>query len=153
MRLEQLCHSKMGTYLVAFFVSFAMAETLVTHIQRILRASPELVKPAYRDPDGHPLAGHCYVGSEVYYHAAGGKEAGLTPYTVRHEGTVHWFLRDSTERIIDVTAAQFETPVPYDGASARGFLTAHPSKRAQIVLDQLAGHTKTGEPRLIEVFD
>jgi hypothetical protein len=130
-----------------------MTETLVTQIQCILRASPELVKPAYRDPDGHPLTGHCYVGSEAYYHAAGGKPAGLTPYTVRHEGTVHWFLRDSTGCVIDVTAAQFETPVPYDAATARGFLTASPSKRAQHVLDQLAGDAKNGESRLIEVVD
>jgi hypothetical protein len=43
-----------------------MNDILITRIQRVLRASPELVKPKYRDSDGHPLTGHCYVGSEAY---------------------------------------------------------------------------------------
>lgn len=88
---------------------------------------------------GHsnPLAGHCYVASEVTYHLMGGKDAGLTPQFVRHEGQPHWFLRDADGLVIDPTADQFDTLVPYNRARGCGFLTKQPSRRAQIVLDRM----------------
>lgn len=87
-------------------------------------------KPWRGNPN--PLAGHCYVASEVEYHLRGGK-----PMFVRHEDQPHWFVvRDG--QVIDHTASQFETPVPYENGVGKGFLTRQPSKRAQIVLDRLS---------------
>lgn len=98
--------------------------------------SEELRKKDYRDHP-NPVAGHCYVASEVLFHKVGGKAAGWTPQTVRHEGGSHWFLKNQNGDIVDPTADQFETPVPYDQARGCGFLTKQPSKRAQVVLNRL----------------
>jgi len=81
-------------------------------------------------------AGHCYVASEVIYHALGGKAAGYTVWGTVHEGSQHWWLRTPLDRaahsneVIDPTWDQFDTPVPYESARRRSFLTNHPSKRA-----------------------
>jgi hypothetical protein len=83
------------------------------------------------------LAGHCYVASEAMYHATGGRNGPWTPCSVRHEGTVHWYLRDAQGRVCDLTAGQFRTSVPYDQGRCRGFLTRGPSKRAQVVLEKV----------------
>lgn len=108
---------------------------LVEEVRSCLDES--LRKPAYRNHP-NPMAGHCYVASEALYHRLGGKGAGWTPQTIRHEGGPHWFLRHREGAIIDPTADQFETPVPYDQGKGCGFLTRQPSARAQRVLDQLA---------------
>jgi hypothetical protein len=92
--------------------------------------SPELVKPEFRGE--HPLSGHCYVASEAFYHLVGGK-----PMNVRHEGVSHWFILLDDE-VVDLTAAQFDTPVDYSKARGCGFLTKQPSKRCQVVLDRIA---------------
>lgn len=105
-------------------------------IRAYLSGAPDLRKPEYSDHP-HPLGGHCYVASEAYFHAHGGYDSELTVWTLTHEEAVHWFLRDGTDSVIDLTADQFETPPPYAEATRRGFLTRHPSKRAQRVLDAL----------------
>lgn len=96
----------------------------------------DLRRPPWR---GHrnPLAGHCYVASEVLYHLMGGKNAGLIPQFIRHEGQPHWFLKGKSGIIIDFTAEQFSTPVPYAESRGCGFLTKEPSGRARIVLDRM----------------
>lgn len=81
--------------------------------------------------------GNCYVTSEALFHLLGGRAAGWTPQTLRHEGDVHWFLRHSDGRILDVTASQFSTLPDYSKARGRGFLTAQPSKRASAMMDAL----------------
>ena len=81
--------------------------------------------------------GHCYIASEAIYHLAGRKEAGMKPMNVRHEGEQHWFLLLPDDGIIDVTAHQFKTSVPYHLARGRGFLTKRPSKRAQELMDRV----------------
>lgn len=95
------------------------------------------------------MRGNCYVTCEALYHLLGGKAAGYTPHTVRHEGDVHWYLQLTTGEhdvdedgrklprahfIIDPTASQFKTPVPYENGRARGFLTKEPSKRARAMM-------------------
>lgn len=75
--------------------------------------------------------GYCYIASEVVYHALGGSLAGLTPVSLRHEGRSHWYLRTSEGEYVDVTAGQFETPVPWEKGVGRGFLTSSPSKNAR----------------------
>lgn len=75
--------------------------------------------------------GDCYPAAEVVYHAAGGKKAGLTPAQVEHEGQSHWFVRGEHGKVYDPTADQFKTPVPYEEAVGRGFLTKKPSRRGR----------------------
>lgn len=97
----------------------------------------ELRKSPYRgNPNG--VAGHCYVASEALYHLLGGKEAGWTPQTIQHEGGPHWFLQHQDGTILDATADQFQTPVPYEKARGCGFLTRQPSQRTRQVLERLA---------------
>lgn len=79
--------------------------------------------------------GMCYAASEAMYHMMGGKEAGLTPMHVYHEGASHWYLRWDTpwgvRLYIDPTADQFDTTPPWAEGTGRGFLTKEPSKTAQ----------------------
>ena len=97
----------------------------------------ELRKKEYR-AHPNPVAGHCYVASEALYHKLGGKSAGWTPQSIRHEGGPHWYLKNQDGTVIDPTADQFVTPVPYSQGKGCGFLTRQPSARRQSVLDQLA---------------
>ena len=101
--------------------------------------TPDLLKPQFRGT--HPLAGHCYVASETYYHLKGGKAAGLHAVNMKHEGVSHWWIEEG-DQIVDLTAAQFPTPVPYSLGRRRGFLTKKPSKRAQIVIDRVLERMK-----------
>jgi hypothetical protein len=97
------------------------------------------------------------VTAEALFHLLGGHDSGWKPHTVRHEGSVHWFLaktkpheflrwngdrcrRITTRRIIEIldpTVSQFESPVPYTMARGRGFLTKEPSKRAREMMERL----------------
>ena len=88
----------------------------------------DLRRPRWRG-HAHPMAGHCYVASEALYHMLGGKASGWKPASVRHEDSVHWFLRRDGH-VLDLTGDQFEAPPPYAAARGRGFLTRSPSKRA-----------------------
>ena len=98
----------------------------------------DLRHPKYRG-NPSPYAGHCYVASEAVYHLLGGKTAGYVPQFIRHEGQPHWFLRSPDGRVIDPTRDQFKTPVPYDKAKGKGFLTSKPSARAARVLLRVRG--------------
>ena len=106
---------------------------IVTSVREHL--TDDLRKPEFK---GHacPTAGHCYVASEATYHMLGGKAAGYKPMQINHEGTNHWFLKHESGKIIDPTADQFKTPVPYDKARGRGFLTKEPSKRAKTLMER-----------------
>jgi GNAT superfamily N-acetyltransferase len=112
--------------------------------------SDELRKPEYRGA-ANCLAGHCYVASEALYHLLGGKDAGWTPMHISHEGGPHWFLKNRhSGKILDATADQFETPVPYHLGKGKGFLTSLPSKRAGIVINRVLARKREedgeGEP-------
>lgn len=103
----------------------------------------------------HGRRGNCYVAVEALYHLMGGKASAWVPMRVRHEGDVHWFLgwkvyaaehpmdrqRRYTEPIaavvIDPTAKQFKTPVPYHLGRPAGFLTKEPSKRARALMEKM----------------
>lgn len=94
-------------------------------------------QPRYR---GNPncLAGHCYVASEALYHTLGGAKSDYVPHFIRHENSPHWFLRHrTTGTVLDPTAGQFRTPVPYEQGRGKGFLTREPSKRAQAVMARM----------------
>lgn len=108
-------------------------------IRAFLYDNDELRRDEY---GGHPLAGHCYVASEAYFHLHGGYDE-FKVKRVKHEGTTHWFLeRRSDGKIIDLTSEQFETPVPYDEATATGFLTDQPSARAEHVIEMASTGVK-----------
>lgn len=105
-----------------------------------------LRKPQYRSSP-NPLTGHCYVASEALWHIMGGHESGWVPQNVKHEGDQHWYLRHSqTGEILDPTAGQFKTPVPYHQGRGRGFLTKQPSKRAQELINRIQAKIKKSEP-------
>lgn len=109
---------------------------LVAAVRAVL--TEDLLTPAYRrQPDRRPTSGHCYAASEALYHAAGGKAAGWTPARIRHEGSSHWFLRGPDGQVVDATADQFGSPVPYAQGVGCGFLTREPSRRAAEILRRL----------------
>jgi hypothetical protein len=83
------------------------------------------------------VSGHCYVASEAMFHLLGGYNSSYRPANVKHEGVQHWYLIHNDSAILDLTAAQFKTPIPYHRGRKRGFLTKHPSKRAQILLSRI----------------
>lgn len=87
--------------------------------------------------------GNCYVTSEALYHLLGGKGAGWTPMTVRHEGSVHWFLRHDSGLVLDPTKWQFSSEPPYHRARGRGFLTREPSRRARIMMRSMVWGANT----------
>ena len=100
----------------------------------------DLLHPQYKNLRAHPLTGHCYVASEVLYHLWG-KQNGYKPACMSHEGSVHWFLRNTiTDHVIDITAGQFQTVPDYSRARGCGFLTKQPSKRAQVVFRRMEQH-------------
>ncbi len=104
--------------------------------------------------------GNCYVTCEALYHLLGGKARGWTPHTVRHEGTVHWYLVNcdgldgdavdgdtaafamhlgelGNKFILDPTASQFKSRPPYHKGRGRGFLTKGPSRRAREMMKRM----------------
>jgi hypothetical protein len=79
--------------------------------------------------------GTCYVVAEALQYVMGKEE--WMSMQVWHEGTSHWFLKHKpTGTILDPTAIQFETPVPYDKARHVPFLTPEPCKRTMEVLSK-----------------
>jgi hypothetical protein len=107
-----------------------------------LYLSDDLRRPPWK---GHPnpLAGHCYVASEALYWLLPVSEGNeWKPEQIQHEGSSHWYLRNKASgAILDVTAAQFDTPVPYHLGRGRGFLTRGPSKRAAILICRVLNGT------------
>jgi hypothetical protein len=89
--------------------------------------SNDLLKPPYQSWHTvgqwswhSKVAGHCYIASEAAFHLLGGKQAGWTPMNIKHEGVSHWFLKHTSGKILDITAKQFSSPVPYQNARGRG---------------------------------
>jgi hypothetical protein len=111
---------------------------LIERLQCVLTA--DLLREPYRSRvanGAHPLTGYCYVACEALYHALGGKAAGYTPMCIQHEGGPHWWLRGPSGEVVDPTAAQFSSPVPYERGVGKGFLTREPSARARVVLERM----------------
>ena len=131
---RQIAKTKKTGDFTPFVVTDKSYLKLVKEVRSCL--SDELRNPPYRGNE-NPMTGHCYVACEVLYHKLGGKEEGWKPMTIRHEGGPHWFLQHEDGTILDPTADQFQSPVPYEEGRGCGFLTKQPSKRAQVVLDRL----------------
>lgn len=92
--------------------------------------------------NANPVAGHCYVASEALWHTIGGPASSWRPSFIRHEGAPHWYLTHKTGRVIDLTAAQFNSAPPYADGRRAAFLTQHPSKRARILMSRLTEITR-----------
>lgn len=106
--------------------------TLARDVRAVL--TDDLRKPKYRGSP-NPVAGHCYVASEAALFLLRNRGIkGWKPMFIQHEGEPHWFLRHTSGLILDLTAEQFKTPVPYELAKGKGFLTKEPSKRAMEVV-------------------
>lgn len=115
-------------------------------IRNFVWNNDDLLKNSYKEYVQHPLAGHCYVASEAYYHLLEDQTA-WTPHWLSVEwdksanvkaSMTHWFLKNKqTGQIVDLTAEQFD-PLPiepnYDGGTGAGFQTTEPSERAERVL-------------------
>lgn len=101
----------------------------------------DIKRDTYKN-SANPLAGLCYVASEAVFHLS---EDILHPRMVRFgslKGDTHWWLTHPGEddRVIDVTASQFDTHALYSVHSAGkrcGFLTKEPSKRCRLILDRI----------------
>lgn len=138
---------------VDYFMPYQRSEELALKSDRedLVAAATEsldnsLRKPQYRSSP-NPLTGHCYVASEALWHLMGGHESGWVPQNVKHEGDQHWYLRHSkTGEILDPTAGQFRTPVPYHQGRGRGFLTKDPSKRAAELINRIKSKLDKSEP-------
>jgi hypothetical protein len=95
----------------------------------------DLLKKEYLNyPNKNKFTGHCYIASECYYHLA---NENLKVYHIKHENSTHWFLKNNKDEIIDLTAEQFTTPVPYMNARGGAFLTKEPSKRSKTLMDRV----------------
>lgn len=113
-------------------------------VQRALGV--EDLTPAYRrqhEAGCDAMTGHCFVATNAFWHATGGPQGKYQPRQVRVEGESHWFLVDDRGHVVDLTASQFSTPVPYAqgrrvGMRARPGGDARPTERAQAVLDRIA---------------
>lgn len=101
----------------------------------VLQLTDDLRRAPYKGAPNF-LTGHCYVASEALYHLLGSTE--WVPCNIRHEGSPHWYLKNKrTGEILDPTAGQFRTEVPYNLGRGKGFLTKSPSARAKELLRRL----------------
>jgi len=96
------------------------------------------LKPKYKDkwtPE-RPTTGYCYVVAEVVYHYLSPK--GSRPYVMKiGENETHWFIKDPSGRVIDLTADQFDEPIDYTRGKPQNFLTKDISKRGKILANLL----------------
>lgn len=122
----------------------ATAAQLAQEVKSILAECDDLRRPPWRGSP-NPVAGHCYVASEVLFFLLRRYFGQWRPEFVRVGGAPHWFLRHlKTRQILDVTADQFSVVIPYDKARRKGFLTRIPSKRAKEMLRRLYRARKRG---------
>lgn len=119
-----------------------MNEKLIAAIQKNL--TPDLINNKFWLARNklNPMAGHCYIASEAYFHLAG-ETVGPCVLKVNlgtkkfPEWSTHWFLETPMGVVIDITAAQFKRKLEYSLAKRCGFLTKGPSKRAQVLIERV----------------
>ena len=108
-------------------------EFMITKVQLFLDDS---LRRAPWKGNSNRFAGHCYVASEALFHLL----PRMKPQIIRHRGQPHRFLLDPDGNGVDATARQFGTPVPYENAKGKGFLTKEPSKRARILMSRVSDY-------------
>lgn len=123
----------MMLYRLLFVEQYRDPESLMRDI--VAQLTDDLRRPPYKG-NKNPLTGHCYVASEALYHLLGSKD--WLPCNIQHEGSPHWYLKNKvTGEVLDPTAGQFDTPVPYSQGRGKGFLTKQRCKRAAELLRRL----------------
>jgi hypothetical protein len=117
--------------------SLAPADKLKREIQAVL--TEELAQDQYRSGFGK-FDGFAYVAAEAYFHLAGGYDTGLRPMQLQYRGKSHWWLLDSSGRVIDLTLGPREaSKFPYHRGHRRTFryTPAGISRRAQTVAERV----------------
>jgi hypothetical protein len=117
--------------------SLAPADELKRQVQAVL--TDDLRSDEHRLGHGR-YDGLAYVAAEAYFHLAGGYDAGLAPMQLKHRGKSHWWLLDTSGRVIDLTLAPRETSsFPYHRGHKRVFryTPAGISRRAQTVVERV----------------
>ena len=100
-------------------------------------------KKMHETEDINFLTGHCFVATEVLWELLKEQnEYDYVPNHIQHEEVSHWYLKSKLNGdIIDVTAGQFKTPVPYHHkkgkASGMMRMPEIPTKRTIKVLDRI----------------
>ncbi len=120
----------------------APADKLKREVQAVL--TDELRSDEHRLGHGR-YDGFAYPAAEAYFHLAGGYAAGLQPVHLKHRGKSHWWLLDSSGRVIDLTLAPRETSdFPYHRGKRRPFRFTPKglSRRAQTIVERV--NTKRG---------
>lgn len=105
----------------------------------IASLTPELVRKEFLFlQKKHRLGGHCYLATEAMYYLLGGKSSGYMPASIVHEGVKHYYLkhRDSGE-VLDLTATQFRTAIPYEKGRGSVYRQSKPSNRTAILLERV----------------
>lgn len=96
------------------------------------------LKPQYKDdwtPE-RPTTGYCYVVAEVAYHYLSPEE--YKPHVMKTgDNETHWFLKNSSGDIIDLTAGQFDKVSDYSKGRPHNFRTKDISKRGKILAELL----------------
>jgi hypothetical protein len=111
----------------------AEVRRLVADVQAHL--TDDLRQPKYRGR-ANPMAGHCYVATETLSCLLGGPKKGWHGKHLRHEGDTHWFLQHESGMVVDATASQFRTPVPYEQGIGAGF-QSKPCHRTEQLLRRM----------------
>ena len=117
---------------------------LISEIRKNL--TPDLLKGRWETSPDDGVSGYCYVATEAFYWILG-KQLGFQPHVLGHkecpellkEGETHWFLVKNKHVILDITADQFKTNVPYHLGKPNGMMN-HPeggSKRAQVLIKKI----------------
>ncbi len=117
--------------------SLAPADKLKRDIQAVL--TEELAQDQYRSGFGK-FDGFAYVAAEAYFHLAGGYDTGLHPMQLKYRGKSHWWLLDTSGRVIDLTLGPREaSKFPYHRGHRRTFryTPAGISRRAQTVVGRV----------------
>ncbi len=104
--------------------------------------SPDLRKASSRADEDRECKGYSYTASEAIWHLLGGASSGYRPHRIVHEGQPHWYLMNDGD-VIDVTACQFRSRVPYHEGQRRAFITARPSRRARLLMTRARARVRS----------
>lgn len=107
------------------------------------KLTKDLRAPQWQDRPGR-IEGQCYVASEAAWHILGGSKSNWSPMYLRHHGEPHWYLQDTTGRIIDLVADKMKGKINYNKGRRSAFLTKKPSKRAVILMGRLETRRNPG---------
>ena len=79
--------------------------------EKLANLGPALLKGEWKKKwsKEKPTTGYCYLMSEALYYTS---SSDMKSFYVKMDGGTHWFLKENG-KIIDLTANQYDRPVPY----------------------------------------